>query len=550
MDPNLETSQPKLRQQVLFLLVVTILVYCQSITFPFLNLDDNQYIVGNDYFHHWSSLPSFFIHTGSHLEYKSASFANFYRPVTCTWVLLSYKLFGLHPWLWHLAGLALYLLGVWLLWRVVWHLTGNDFVAIGAGLLYTLHPLHVEGVAWISGASVETLLSVFFLGAFLAYLRWREDRRYMQLAVCGTLTLLALLTKESGVALAPLILVHALIFRQTGSGTMRSRVLAPVISMLVVSGLYITMRTCVVHAVVASGTQHTWGDVFRTAPLLFMTQLWHAFWPTHLGLFYPVQTITQTHAAMFWWPIVGCAAYAAFTVWAVFRKPIVGFLLLWWALALAPSLVGMLTFPDNDQLIQDRFCFVAVAGLCVLLAQALNMLPKAGAPIFGFQPACILFLSVLMGALGALSALQVNTWRTDTSICLHAIEVSPKSERPHMILAAELIKRKDLSGALAEYRDVIRMYPTHGGVYYAYGVTLISSGDVAGAVAALKRAVELSPTMMPPYFVLADLLCKQGRFDEAYKLLQQGIASVHDPSVLRIQLAGIHAAQQQLALSQ
>ncbi|HJX83249.1 MAG TPA: glycosyltransferase family 39 protein, partial [Candidatus Angelobacter sp.] len=321
----------------LFLLVVSFVVYAQAVTFPFLNLDDSSFIVQNQYIRHWQSLPSYFVPSIEDPFAKSITkIPSFYRPLSATWLLLNYKLFGLRPWLWHLSAVALFALGVWLLWRIAWLLTRDDAVALAAALLYALHPLHVEAVAWLSGAYVETLMSVFFLGGFLAYLRWRQDRRSIWLIASGVLALGALLCKETAAALPVLIGAHALLFRRSETNAPSSvrRWIWPAVAMVATVGAYTLMRMSAIHAVVASGTGHTWADVLRTAPLLFVTYTKHAFWPAHLAMWYDVGIVNTLTPGNFYLPMAFCIAYALLLVWALLRKPLAGFLMLWWVVAL------------------------------------------------------------------------------------------------------------------------------------------------------------------------------------------------------------------------
>src|ERR1700674_693718 len=360
----------------LFLLLVTFLVYAQAVTFAFLNLDDSAFIVQNQYAHHWQSLPSYFAPSmGDAFEKSITKIPSFYRPLTATWLLLNYKLFGLHPAFWHLAAIALYALGVWLLWRIAWKLTRDDSVALAAALLYALHPLHVEGVAWLSGACVETLMAAFFLGGFLAYLCWREDRRSIWLIASGVLALCALLCKETAAALPVLIGAHALIFRraETKGSSGQRRWIWPVVAMATAVGAYTLMRMSAIHAVVASGRGHTWADVLRTAPLLYVTYLKHALWPAHLAMWYDVGIVNTVTGWNFYLPLAICIAYALLMIWALVRKPLIGFLLLWWVVAMGVPIVAVLVFPDFE-IVHDRFTFVALAGLCVLVASGLRRL--------------------------------------------------------------------------------------------------------------------------------------------------------------------------------
>lgn len=544
MTSSVDTVGRPTRAQALFVLLITILVYAQSATFSFMNYDDTTYLIGNEYSHQWSSLWSYFtVAGGAKLFFRSASLPNYYRPVVSVWVLLNYKLFGLHPLFWHLVVIIAYLAAVWLLWRVAWYLIRDDLAAMAAAVLYALHPLHVEGVCWLSGSGVEMPLQLCFLGGFLSYLRWREDGRPVWLASCGILTFLALLTKESAIALPAVILAHALIFRSSQSGLGRKRLLAVVIAMVSIGAIYMLVRTAVVHAVVVSTARHGWKDIFRTAPLLFGTHLMHAIWPVRLGTFYHVQIVTDRGAALFYLPLAVCVLYAVLTIWALFRRPLAGFLLLWWMLALVPAIAAVITLPDADVFVQDRFSFVALAGLCMLAGDGLRVLPKEGKKLFGFAPAPALVLAISTISLGVLSSLQVNTWRNDLSMCLHAVAVSPQSERPRMMLGAEYARRNDLDHALAVYRDVIAMGSKQWMSYYAYGVTLIHAGNLPPAVPALMHAIELAPQVPLPYIPLADVLYEQGKAEEAEKILQQGIPVVQDSRQLRGELANIRTAE-------
>jgi len=210
-------------------------------------------------------------------------------------------------------------------------LTGNDFVAFAAAVLYGLHPMHVEGVTWLSGASVEMVLDAFFLGGFLAYLHWRETGRLVLLAVVSVLTLCALFSKETAIALPILICTHVLVFPPLAAGqSSRRRAIVPILSMVVTVAMYTLLRKLAIHGVVAPRPTHSWGDVLRTAPLLFVSYLQHALWPAHLGTWYDTPIVHSASDPKFYLPLAVCVAYALVTAWALFRRSVTGFFLFWW----------------------------------------------------------------------------------------------------------------------------------------------------------------------------------------------------------------------------
>lgn len=534
-------TRPALRY-ALFLLIVTSLVYAQTLIFPFLQFDDTPFIVRNPMVHQWSSVPSFFVPTiaPDPAPDKHLKIANFYRPAVGLWQLLNYKLFGLHPAGWRAAALALYGLGVWLFWRVAYKLTQDDFIAIAAALLFALHPLHVEGIAWLSGSCVELLLCAFFFGGFLAYLRWRETAKASWLALCGVMVVFALLTKETGAALPMLILIHAFLFRAQSEPNRRLRWISLGLVVVLPIAIYTVLRVLAIHGAVITMARHTWGEVIRSVPLFFVVYLQHAVWPVNLANWYNIQIIPAVTFTDFYLPLAICLAYAGITLWALARKPLIGFLLLWWVIPLAPAFIGMINFVDTEYM-HDRFTFEALAGLCILVAMALRRLPETGRVLFGFRATSVAALALITAILGSLSALLVYTWRNDFAMAAHAVEVSPTAVRPRILLGSALQDRRDRQAALALYRDTLRLDPNRWETLFAYGTALANEGDRPDAVRVLSHGLEVAPNKTAFYLILSDIMADAGRFDDASRILESGLPKAEEPALLRAKLTQLEA---------
>ena len=535
-----EAAVPQFRY-VLFVLLITFLVYVQAVRHPFLNLDDTAFIVGRQYVHQWSSLPYFF--TGAITSAANDGFrvSHLYRPLLLCWLLLNYKLWGLQPALWHLTSILMYCLGVWLLWRVVWKLTRSDFVTLSATAIYALHPLHVEGVVWISGAFVETLLSVLFLGSFLAYLRWREDRRPLWLILCGVLLLCALLTKETAAALPVLMVAHALIFRSSEEdGRTSGRGWAgPVLTAITAGCSYALMRMAAIHAVVIAHGSHSWGDVLRTGPLLYVLYAIRTFWPVHLGAWYDTSIVSSFSPAYFWLPLVFCVLYAALTVWTLLRrKRLAAFLLLWWAVLLGPAVAGVVSFTDFE-FVHDRFTFLALAAPAIGVGELLRRLPARGPDLFGFAGTRVAAMALVMVFLAFLTTAQASTWKNEIELYAHDIAVAPRCTKARTYLASEFIKRHDLTSALVIDRDAVSLDPNRWQAVFHYGMTLSTAGYREEGLRQLYHARELAPRQNAVYYGLGSVLADAGAFDQSIKILQEGIAMADDADPLREKLASV-----------
>src|SRR5207248_11307425 len=130
------------------ILLAVAAAYAYTLTFEFV-YDDQAQIVATSYVHSWRFVTRYFQeHIWSH---KISGAGSYYRPVFLLWLLINYTLFGLWPEWWHLTTVGIYLLVTLLFYLVTVRLTRDRFIGATAALLFGLHPLHVESVAWISG---------------------------------------------------------------------------------------------------------------------------------------------------------------------------------------------------------------------------------------------------------------------------------------------------------------------------------------------------------------------------------------------------------------
>src|ERR1017187_6796406 len=128
----------------------TFLAYAATLAFGFV-FDDHVLIVTNDSIRSWSYFPSYFTSHIWSFRYPHL-LANYYRPLFMTWLRLNDALFGLHPWGWHLTSALAHVAVTFLVYRLCLRLTVDRWVAMAAGLLFGLHPVHAEAVADITSA--------------------------------------------------------------------------------------------------------------------------------------------------------------------------------------------------------------------------------------------------------------------------------------------------------------------------------------------------------------------------------------------------------------
>ncbi len=518
----------------LCLLAGCILLHVAAAGFGFCLYDDQHQIVHNQTLE-WSQATGYFVHDV--WRFAQPLYRNFYRPVFLLWLLINWKLFAMNAVAWHLVQLLLHASVAVLVWRLARHLLRDEFAAAVAGIVFAVHPAHVESAVWLSG-STEPLVAFFFLASFLAYLRGRREsspeastkspaRVWWMLS--GLLALPALFSKETALALPALILLHA--WRFGGDAERESetpppvgpKVLAVLTSaapVLLATVIYFGMRLAVMrHLAVASNSL---GRVLLTAPLDLLECLRLSLWPYPLALFYDLHLLSAPTAG-FWLALLVVAAVVGVTLWASRREPVLRMVAAWWLLPLLPVLAGLMSFPAGD-LLHDRYVYLSTVGVALLAGWAIARLPQSPQKILGVAANRMVPLLAVTLAGALLTVTQTQVWHDPLSLFGHAVEVAPESVKARNLYANQLLKAGALQPALELYAGTLRLDPDGWDTNFAYGVTLLSTGHPSEAEERLRHACEVDATNALGYALLAETLRAEGRPAEARNALRYGLA--------------------------
>src|SRR5690349_8066303 len=219
---NAELRSQLLARWKILICSIAFLCYAPTIGFPFFY--DDQFLIGsNVYITSFRYLPRLFT---MHLwDGYDVHMVSIYRPLMLTWSLINHALFGLNPVGWHVTNVILHALATYLVCVLAEKFSKDRGIGILAGLIFALHPVHIEVVAWASAAS-DTLLTIFIVGSLICHLTacdGQGNRRWQALA--WLLYAAALLTKE------PAVMMPAFIFgvtwlRRSAEESFRPKILA------------------------------------------------------------------------------------------------------------------------------------------------------------------------------------------------------------------------------------------------------------------------------------------------------------------------------------
>jgi len=484
-------QRPDWMQLALF--CVAVLVYLSTLSFGFV-YDDRVQILANPFIQSWRYLAHDF--TSSVWAQSTKYSAPYYRPVFLSWLRLNYTVFGFHAWGWHLAAVLLHAAASLLVFRLALRLLRVGWQAAVAGLVFAIHPVHVESVAWVSGAA-DPLMSVFFLSAFLCYLNWRERPSPPYLAAAILLGFLAMFSKEPAITLPAVVFAYALIFTgapetaETPAGKRFRTALLHAAPFVVGALGYGVLRMMALKAPASVfADYHT---ILLTAPGLLLFYLRLMVWPVGLGLFYDRQFVQHATFAEFVLPLLGLAALAAALVALLRRirqRREAAFAAAFALIVLAPAL-WIRWFRSYD-FVHDRYLYLPLFGFAVLFAIALPELQQR-LPVASVRWAPALAVGVLSLAMIIGNVTLQTSWANDLLLWYRSYRIAPHNPVVLNDLASELGDRGEFRLAVPMFLELIRLHPTDADAQGNLGYTYYKMGDLPAAEQYLSRAARLDP---------------------------------------------------------
>jgi tetratricopeptide (TPR) repeat protein len=359
-----------------------------------------------------------------------------------------------------------------------------------AGLIFALHPVCVESVAWISEQK-NTLSAVFYLGAGLLYLRFDATRRRRLYFLAFALFVLALLTKTVTATLPAALLV--IFWWQRGRiGWKRDAApLLPWLAFALAAGLFTAWAEA--RLIGAEGEAFS----FTVPQRLLLSGRVIAFyfsklcWPADLIFIYPRWSLDpQVGASWFADAAVAGVLLVLALVARRWRGPLAGFL--FFTGTLFPVLGFVNVYPFLFSFVADHFQYLASLGVIVPAAWGLAWIARRipAAPALR-----VAFLASFPATLGVLSWRQCRNYRDADTLYRATLARNPAAWLAHFNLAVSLGRqpgRQDES--VAEYEATLRLNPAHWAAHNNLASALLRMpGRTAEAAAEYEQALRLRP---------------------------------------------------------
>ena len=343
---------------LLLILLITGVVFYPMLDNGFTNWDDEFYVLNN------ALLPG-----PDWQGIFSQSVVGNYHPLTIISLALNYKISGLEASSYLQFNLLLHLFNVVLVFYFIYLVSGKKlFAAIFTALVFGIHPMHVESVAWISERK-DVLYSVFFLPALIQYWQYLVTDKKKHFWLCFLFFLLSLLSKPAAVIL-PVVL---LLLDYWKGRPLKANLLVEKIPFFLFAFLFgvITLMIQSPTAVAGLDVYPLWARMFF-APYVVMIYFFRFFIPYPLSAFHPFPSADNLGMLVYISPIVMLGLFGL--VWYLRKNRAVVFGFLFFVINL---LLVLQVISIGLTIVSERYTYIPYIGLAFMVGMLLSNSDKA-----------------------------------------------------------------------------------------------------------------------------------------------------------------------------
>lgn len=471
--------------------------------------------------------------------------SGYYRPLIGILHTLVRIAFGDGPWGFHLlnvamhAGVATAAFGVLL--RL---LAGNAPATMGDGmlscagaLLFSLHPVHAESVAWASGIT-DPAFSLFYLMAFYGYLAALAEsehpsRRAGLTFISLASFLLATLAKEPGLTLPLLLAAHDAAFPErlpsrSPAGFLRRHLpylamaaLSLLLRAHALSGLRLGGQSQRLVLAGANASLDTAGYAINALPL-FAKYLATLLLPVNLSAYYEVRLVSSLAEPAALLSLLITLCFITFTGVAWRRNRPLFFALAAMAIPLLPALNFRAT---GTTAFAERYLYLPSFGFVLALVFPAAKLWREKAQSAPYLAGAA---AVLLVAYAAVTVPRCAVWRDNYTLWSDTARKFPDSGIVRYNLAYELKQRGELREAIAQYRAAIDLSPGLADAHMNLGNIYAQTGFLSMAIGEYRATLRIRPEYGEAFFNLGRACFVQGRTREAIDALSRSVAITPD----------------------
>lgn len=408
------------------------------------------------------------------------------------------------------------------------------WTALAAALLWALHPLQTGTVTYISERT-ESMCALFYLLTLYCFARSAGSARpwrWLGLAILADFAGMA--CKEVMVTAPLMVLLYDRTFvaGSFGAALRRRRVFYAGLA-----ASWLLLGWLVQGA--GNGRMGRFAEAPEITPWTYLLKQCEAIvgylrlslWPRHLVFDRGFAVVGDPSLAwwqgamLVWWQGSLLLILFGATLWALWRRPALGFLGIWFFALLAPS---SSVVPIATETMAEHRMYLPLAALAVAAVLAGHALARARS---------LAVWALVAGALGIATSARNLDYRSPVAIWAGVVAQEPGNARGHEEYALALDEAGQWQASLAEHRAALKLIPTYPVAHQNYAAAMADAGMTAEAMAEYRRAVQLNPGFAEAWYGIGNMERRMGRNEDAVAAFQQALQLRNDRPAFHVNLA-------------
>ncbi len=476
-------------------LILTIIAYLPSFQSGFVTWDDPDYVINNQMIRSFSNLHALLF----------TPLQGNYHPLTMLSLALNYAISGQDAGSYHALNVLLHLMNVILVFFFVYRLTEKKiWIAFITALLFGIHPLHVESVAWVSERK-DVLYTFFFLSGLMAYLKYLEAKSIIKIVPVFIFFILSLLSKPAAV-IFPFVLMTIDYAIRRGSSIRIWVEKIPFLGLSLVMGI-LTLQAQTIQGSVSYIQNFPLSFKFTFGFYGLMMYILKTVLPIHLCAMYQYPPLNESLPLPYYISLIFGLGLILIFIRTFRKNRLIAFSLMFYVLNL---MLVLQFFPVGSAVMADRYTYVPLIGIFLIIGYGFQeWVSRHGGkpPMVGLVAVAIVSI-----CLTYMSNKQTNTWKSNVALWDRVIEIEPGSEAySHRALAFK--QEGNINAALELFNKAIPMNKLATIALMNRGTIYFQLGKDSLAFADYRSSLALNQNNSTLLVNIANLFGRQGAYD-------------------------------------
>ena len=487
---------------LLFILLLTTLAYLPTLNAGFVNWDDPDYANSQTL----KSMMSDFS-----LLFTKPIQGN-YHPLTMFSLLINYAISGMDAWSYHLFNLLFHLANCFLVYRLAMLLSNrNMIIAFTTSVLFAVHPMHVESVAWVAERK-DVLYSLFFILGLISYIKYADTGSKKQYWLTVLFLVLSLLSKPAAV-IFPIALFCVDLLRKR---KFNARLIIEKIPFFL-AALFLGYITFLAQKQTgATGGSEVFDAGTRVLMGFYgiMVYFFKLILPFNLSPLYPFPPINEKLPTAYYLSPLFSVLLAVLFFYSLKRTRIMAFGISFYVVNL---LLILQLLPVGSAIIAERYTYIPYIGIFYIAGWLIDRYARGK-----MVKAYYIIVPVAL-LLSVLTFRQSSVWFSGATLWDHAIKTQPGAiayANRAMIFKEE----KNDTKAIEYYTKAIEINVANHDAYTSRGIIYFNQQKFDLAFADFNKAISIKPDFYSAIDNMGALFGIRGQFDASLQYFNRALA--------------------------